>query len=79
MDYSRILKTFQDLLERAEYGDKIYRDDQPYQRFGVGAITIAFRGNKNVREFVKAVDELWKIDKELYETYSLKNISRKIH
>ncbi|MEH6841325.1 hypothetical protein V7Z47_22490 [Priestia megaterium] len=72
MDYKRILETVQNLLQRAEYGDKDYRDDEPFRRSGLGAETLSFQGAENAQAFDKALDELWKKDKEVYDTYTKK-------
>jgi len=76
MDYKEALKKVQKLLKNAELGNVKLDETQNRLVFRGDHSPLGFYGEESVRLFIKTVDVLWKVDKEIYGTYTLKTFEK---
>jgi hypothetical protein len=74
MDYQAAANLINELVEIAQPGVPIGQQiDQSYHSFGIGKNSIAYIGNENLSVFNQKVDKLYRLQKEIAETYSYKS------
>lgn len=76
MDFKEALKKVKKLLKQAEIGEIEFDEGQNRLIFRGNHPTIGFYNEENVRLFIKTVDVLWKVDNEIFETYTLETFQK---